>query len=131
MCGFFSLFNRFDHITVIVAMFLIKITNSHPANNRLKEYIDKQLRQLECMNVADPETLKKHLKKIVHRANVCYPRCHPLKSYLHTAYTNGDYTAGVSELIQFSLYAHRGLFEEPTKPTPAHVDQGEQASLFS
>ena len=131
MCGFFSLFNCFNHITITVAMFLIKITNSHPANNRLKEYIDKKLRQLECMNVADPETLKKHLEKIVHRANVCHPRCHPLKSYLHTAYTNGDYTAGVSELIQFNLYAHRGVFEGPVKPTPAHVDQSEQTSLFA
>lgn len=112
-------------------MFLIKITNSHPANNRLKEYIDKQLRQLECMNVADPETLKKHLEKIVHRANVCHPRCHPLKSYLHTAYTNGDYTAGVSELIQFSLYAHRGEFMPTGKAGPAPSDDSVQAVLFA
>lgn len=97
----------------------------------MKEYIDKQLRQLECMNVADPETLRKHLERIVHRANVCHPRCHPLKSYLHTAYTNGDYTAGVGELIQFSLYAHRGVFEEISRPIPVHVDEGEQTRLFA
>lgn len=112
-------------------MFLIKITNSHPANNRLKEYIDKQLRPLECMNVADPETLKKHLERIVHRANVCHPRCHPLKSYLHTAYTKGDYTAGVGEVVQFSLYAHRGVFGEPVAPMPVHADEGPQTILFS
>lgn len=112
-------------------MFLIKITHTYAAKNRLQEYVDKQLRQLECLNVADPETLKKHLEKIVHRANVCHPRCHPLTSYLHTAYTNGDYTAGVGDLIQFSLYAHRGVFEEPTKPTPAQVEQGEQTILFT
>lgn len=112
-------------------MFLIKITNSHPVTNRLKEYIDKQLRQLECMNVADPETLGKHLERIVHRANVCHPRCHPLKSYLHTAYTHGDYTAGVGELIQFSLYAHRGVFGETPTSVPVHVDEGKQTILFS
>ncbi len=112
-------------------MFLIKITNSHPVTNRLKEYIDKQLRQLECMNVTDPETLRKHLERIVHRANVCHPRCHPLKSYLNPAYTKGDYTAGVSELIQFSLYAHRGTFEGTPAPTPVPAEQGRQATLFS
>lgn len=112
-------------------MFLIKITSSHPANNRLKEYIDKQLRQLECMNVADPETLRKHLEKIVHRANVCHPRCHPLKSYLNTAYTNGDYTAGVGELIQFSLYAHRGEFSPAGGPSPVPPGESTQTALFS
>lgn len=112
-------------------MYLIKITNSHPATNRLKEYIDKQLRQLECMNVADPETLKKHLERIVYRANVCHPRCHPLKSYLQTAYTNGDYTAGVSELIQFSLYAHRGEFGPVANAGPVPPGESTQTVLFS
>lgn len=131
MCGFFPLFHRFDHITVTVTMFLIKITHSYGAKNRLQEYVDKQLRQLECMNVADPETLRKHLERIVHRANVCHPRCRPLNAYLHPAHKNGDYSAGVGDLIQFSLYAHRGVFEEISRPTPIHVDEGEQTRLFA
>ena len=111
-------------------MYFAKITNSYNAKNRLQEYISKQLKSLECLMVEDPEAFKTHLEPMVHRANLKFPRCRPLVSYLHTAYSSDGFTAGVSDLIQFSLYQQRGLFE-PTQAAPhVHLNEGSQTYLF-
>lgn len=112
-------------------MFFAKITNSYNAKNRLQEYLSKQLKQLECLNVADTDAFKKHLETTVHRANLKFPKCTPLVSYLHPSYTSGDYTAGVGDLIQFSLYAHRGSFEPGQAPAPVTTNEGIQTDIFS
>lgn len=112
-------------------MFFAKITNSHSTKNRLQEYLSKQLKPLECLTVDDPDAFKKHLETTVHRANLKFPRCRPLVCYLHTAYTNGDFTAGVGEVVQFSLYAHRGVFEGPQAHVPVTANEGIQTAIFS
>lgn len=112
-------------------MYFAKITNSHNAKNRLQEYVSKQLKQLECLTVDDPESFKKHLETTVHRANNKFPRCRPLVSYLHTAYTKGDFNAGVGEVIQFSLYSQRGTFERLPDHIAVTPNEGVQTSMFS
>jgi hypothetical protein len=112
-------------------MYFAKITNSHNANNRLNEYVSKQLKPLECLTVEDPKAFKKHLKTTVHRANNKFPRCRPLVSYLHTANTNGDFNAGVGEVIQFSLYSQRGTFERLPDHVTVTSNEGVQTAMFS
>ena len=111
-------------------MFFAKITNSHNTKNRLQEYVSKQLKPLECLTVKEPESFKKHLESTVHRANLKFPRCRPLVSYLHTAHMAGHFTAGVAEVIQFSLYAQRGVFE-PQTHVPVTPNEGIQTDIFS
>jgi hypothetical protein len=112
-------------------MYFAKITNAHNAKNRLQDYVGKQLKSLDCLMVAHPGEFKKHLETIVHRANLKFLRCRPLVSYLHTAYTTGDFNAGVSEVIQFSLYAGRGVFEGSLNQVPVTPPEGVQTTLFS
>lgn len=112
-------------------MYFAKITNSHNAKNRLQEYVSKQLKPLECLTVDDPKAFAKHLETTVHRANNKFPRCRPLVSYLHTAYTNGDFNAGVGEVIQFSLYSQRGSFEGTPDHVPVTPNEGVQTAMFS
>lgn len=112
-------------------MYFIKITNLHNSKNRLQDYVSKQLRQLECLTLDDRQALKKHLEATVHRANGKFPRCRPLVAYLHAAYTNGDFNAGVGEVIQFSLYAQRGVFKGPVDHVPVTANEGIQAHLFN
>ncbi|WP_018619751.1 hypothetical protein [Spirosoma luteum] len=112
-------------------MYFAKITNHCNTKNRLQEYVSKQLKPLECLTVEDPEVFKKHLETTVHRANLKFPRCRPLVSYLQEAYSKGDFTAGVGELIQFSLYSQRGVFAGPPEPVPITPKEGVQASLFA
>lgn len=112
-------------------MYFIKVTNSHNAKNRLQEYVGKQLRTLECLTLEDPQALKTHLEATVHRANLKFPRCRPLVAYLHTAYVNGDFNAGVSDVVQFSLYQQRGVFAGPEEHIPVTPNEGVQAALFA
>lgn len=112
-------------------MYFAKITNSYNAKNRLQEYLSKQLKSLECLTVEDPEAFKKYLETTVHKANLKFPRCRPLVSYLHTAYSSGGFSAGVSDLIQFNLYKQRGVFELTQTPAPVHPNEMVQVSLFS
>lgn len=112
-------------------MYFAKITNSYNAKNRLQEYLSKQLKTLECLTVEDPEAFKKHLETAAHKANLKFPRCHPLVSYMHPAYSSGGFTAGVGDLIQFSLYEQRGTFDPAQAPAPVHQNEGVQSSLFS
>ncbi|GAA4459290.1 hypothetical protein GCM10023189_32750 [Nibrella saemangeumensis] len=111
-------------------MYFAKITNYQHPKNKLQDYLQKQLKALECVTVENPEEFKKHLETTVHRANGKFLRCRPLQAYFHAAYTQGDLTCGISELIQFSLYAQRGVFDP--SGTSAAVMQGEaaQAELF-
>lgn len=111
-------------------MYFVKITNQHSAKNRLQEYLSKQLSQLECLTVDNPDTFKKYLETTVHRANLKFPRCRPLVSYLHTAYASGGFTVGVSEIIQFSLYEQRGAFSGLLSDEPAR-SEGTQVAIFS
>ena len=112
-------------------MYFAKITNSYNTENRLQDYLSKQLKSLECLTVEDPEAFKKYLDATVHKANLKFPRCRPLVSYLHTAYSSGGFSAGVSDLIQFNLYEQRGVFETMQTPAPSHSNEMVQASLFS
>lgn len=111
-------------------MFFAKITNSHNSKNRLTEYVGKQVKQLECQTVEDPAAFGKHLEQLVHRANYKFPRCHPLKAYLNKAYTEGDYSAGVSEVVEFRLYAQRGVFQGVQAHVPVTPGEGQQATMF-
>jgi len=111
-------------------MFFAKITNSHNSRNRLQEYVGKQVRQLECQVLDDPDAFGKHLEQLVHRANLKFPRCRPLVTYFRKAHTQGDYSAGVNEVVQFSLYAQRGVFNGAQGHIPITPNEGQQASLF-
>lgn len=111
-------------------MLFVKITNSHASKNRLQDYLSKQLKPLECLTVDDPEAFRKHLETMTHKANLRFPRCRPLVSYLHTAYTHGDYRAGVGEVVEFSLYAQRGVFEGVPAHVPITANEGVQSILF-
>lgn len=112
-------------------MFLIKITNSYNPKNSLQRYLYNQVKQLECLTVEDPKELKKHLERLVHRANVCYKRCTPTKAYMNPAHVKGDYTANVGDIMQLSLYKVRGAFNSTEKERAA-VEQpnNAQTSLF-
>ncbi|MDB5243659.1 MAG: hypothetical protein JWP57_4284 [Spirosoma sp.] len=112
-------------------MFFAKITNSHNSRNRLTEYVGKQVKQLECQTVEDPAAFGNHLEQLVHRANLKFPRCHPLRAYLRKSHTEGDYSAGVNEVVQFSLYAQRGVFKEVQGHIPITPNEGQQATLFT
>lgn len=112
-------------------MYFAKITTTYNGKNRLQEYLTKQLKSMECLTVEDPEAFKKYLETTVHKANLKFPRCRPLVSYLHTAHSSGGFTAGVSDLIQFNLYEQRGVFESTQAPPPVHANEGIQASIFS
>ncbi|GAB3900117.1 hypothetical protein [Spirosoma agri] len=112
-------------------MYFAKITNSYNAKNRLQEYLSKQLKSLECLTVEDPKAFKKYLETTVHKANLKFPRCRPLVSYLHPAYSSSGFSAGVSDLIQFNLYELRGRFEPTQSPAPVHPNEMVQTSLFS
>jgi hypothetical protein len=112
-------------------MFFAKITNSHNSKNRLTEYVGKQVKQLECQTVDDPHAFGKHLEQLVHRANYKFPRCHPLTAYLRKSHIEGDYSARVGEVVEFRLYAQRGVFggvQSHISITPA---EGQQGSLFT
>jgi hypothetical protein len=111
-------------------MHFAKITNSHSSKNRLQEYVGKQVKQLECQTVEDPQAFGKHLEQLVHRANLKFPRCRPLVAYYHKAHTQGDYSAGVGDVVQFSLYAQRGEFRGVQAHVPVTPNEGQQASIF-
>ena len=111
--------------------YFVKITNCHSGKNKLQEYVSKQLAELECLTLDDPDAFKKHLDTTVHRANQKFPRCRPLIAYLHAPYKSGQYTAGVGEVIQFSLYAQRGVFVPDAVTKPASSGEGMQATLFT
>ncbi|GAA4419302.1 hypothetical protein GCM10023187_53480 [Nibrella viscosa] len=111
-------------------MYFAKITNYHHPKNKLQDYLQKQLKALECVTVENPEEIKKHLETTVHRANGKFPRCRPLQAYYHTTYSQGDLTCGISELIQFSLYAQRGVFDPSTTSSAAVPGEAAQAELF-
>lgn len=111
-------------------MFFAKITNSHSSKNRLQEYVGKQVKQLECQVLDNPDAFGKHLEQLVHRANLKFPRCRPLVAYLRKAHTQGDYSAGVNEVVQFSLYAQRGVFKGVQSHVPITLNEGQQARLF-
>lgn len=111
-------------------MFFAKITQSHNSKNRLTEYLGKQVKQLECQAVEDPGAFGKHLNRLVDRANYKFPRCRPLTSYLRKAYTEGDYSAGVGEVVEFRLYAQRGVFQGVPAHLPVTPNEGQQASMF-
>ena len=112
-------------------MYFAKITNSHNSKNRLQEYVGKQAKQLECQTVEDPQAFGKHLEQLVHRANYKFPRCRPLAAYLRKAHTQGDYSAGIDEVIQFSLYAQRGVFGGVQAHLPLAPNEGVQVSIFT
>ena len=111
-------------------MYFAKITNNYAANNQLKAFVGKQLKSLECNTVEDPEAFKKHLERIVHRANLGFKRCKPLVSYMHQRYTEGHYSAGVSEVIEFSLYKHQGVFNAGQPGQSTQSVEGVQATMF-
>lgn len=112
-------------------MYFAKITSYSNSKNRLQEYLGKQLRQLECLTVEDPQAFGKHIEQLVHRANYKFPRCTSLTAYLHKAHTEGDYTGGVSEVVQFHLYAQRGAFQGLQDHVPVTPNEGIQAALFT
>ena len=112
-------------------LYFAKITHYHSSKNRLQEYVGKQVKQLECQTVGDPQAFGKHLEQLVHRANLKFPRCRPLVTYFHKAHTQGDYSAGVSEVIEFSLYAQRGIFAGPQDHVPITPNEGIQATMFA
>jgi hypothetical protein len=112
-------------------MFLIKITNSYNPKNSLQKYLHEQLTQLECLTVENPDDLKQHLERLVHRANVCYKRCTPTKAYLTPAHVKGDYTANVGDIRQLSLYRQRGAFNSSEQQrSVVEREEGAQTSLF-
>ncbi|GAB3788546.1 hypothetical protein GCM10028818_55310 [Spirosoma horti] len=112
-------------------MFFAKITNSHTATNRLKEYVGKQIKALDCNTVEDPEAFKKHLEGLVHRANYRFPRCKPLVSYLYLRNEQEHYAAGITEVIDFSLYKQKAVFGPQTPNLPASSTEARQATIFS
>ena len=111
-------------------MFFSKITNSHSATNRLKDYVGKQIKALECNSVEDPEAFKKHLDGLVHRANYKFPRCKPLVPYLRTRSGQDDYTAGISEVVDFSLYKQKAVFGPQTTSLPTSSAEAKQTNIF-
>ena len=112
-------------------MYFAKILNTHSATNRLKDYVGKQIKSLECNAVDDPEAFKGHLEKLVHRANYRFPRCKPLVSYLHIYANKEDYRAGISEVVEFSLYKQRAVFGLVTPVLPATPVEVNQTTLFT
>ena len=113
-------------------MYFIKITSSYSAKNSLQKYLLDQLSKLECLTIQDPDELKKHLDRLVLRANMAYKRCTPTKAHLTPAHTKGDYTAGVGDLMQLSVYKQRGEFVslEQQRQVRSQPPEGEQATLF-
>ena len=112
-------------------MYFVKITNSHNSKNRLQEYVSKQLKQLDYSSVEDPEQFKQHIIRLVYKANLRFPRCRPLAAYLHKAHLNNDLRAGLSEVIQFSLYEQRGTFESVADKPPLLPNEGLQTAMFT
>lgn len=112
-------------------MFFAKITNSHTATNRLKEYVGKQIKSLECNAVDDPEAFKKHLESLVSRANYRFPRCKPLVSYLHSRIGREDYSAGISEVVEFALYKQQAVFGSGSTTLPTSSTEVKQIAIFS
>ncbi|GAB2547261.1 hypothetical protein [Spirosoma aerophilum] len=112
-------------------MFFAKITNNYTATNRLKEYVSKQIKSLDCNAVSDPEAFKKHLEGIVHRANYRHKRCKPLVTYLHLRNGRDDYAAGISEVVDFTLYKQQAVFGAQTPALPASSTVAQQATIFS
>ena len=113
-------------------MYFIKITSSTTPTNTLQKYLFEQLKKLECLTIENPDELKKHLEKLTLRANITYKRCTPVKAFLNPAYVKGDYSAGISMVMQFSLYAKQGEFVslEEQRQASSQAQQGDQTALF-
>lgn len=111
-------------------MFFAKITHDNAPKNRLQIYVKEQVQLLDSLTVEDPAALGEHLNHLVHRANGKFPRCGPLKSYLHKSHTGDGFTTGISDLVQISLYKQRGQFEALTASQPTTTSEGVQTSIF-
>ena len=113
-------------------MYFIKITSSTTPTNSLQKYLFEHLKKLECLTIENPDELKKHLEKLTLRANITYKRCTPVKAFLSASYIKGDYSAGISQVMQFSLYWQRGEFVslEQQRQASSQPQQDNQTALF-
>ena len=111
-------------------MYFTKLSTNYSPKNRLQTYVKELVSQLDHLTVEDPATLGEHLTVLVQRANARFPRCTPLRAYYQKAYTAGDYSAGVSDLVQINLYQQRGQFEDLTPSTPNTTAEGIQTTIF-
>lgn len=113
-------------------MFFAKITNSTNPKNQLQDYLSKQVKSLDCITVEEPEAFKKYLETMVHRANLKFPRCRSLTSYLHPSHGSGNgFAAGISELVQINLYHQEGTFETLQAQPMVLKNEGVQAAMFA